>query len=288
MDTAIYAGRKWNIPCIFEEVELGLIAQSWTTSNSSLVNLRNQLNKKKVRAFGKQLVQQYDAYTVVSEKERELLTRFVDGLGQAHVVPNGVDLEYYRPGLCNPQPNSLIFNGSLTFSANFEAMNYFLRDVLPLINLQIPEVTLQITGRINGIDLSRLPINSNVRLSDFIPDIRQDVASSWVCVVPLLKGGGTRLKILEAMALGTPVVATPKAAEGLEVIPNKHLLIGENNIAFAQQVVRILQDPCLRMSLAEAGRKLVEERYGWEAIGNKFEQLVKATVQNYQSQSSHG
>ncbi len=90
------------------------------------------------------------------------------------------------------------------------------------------------------------------------------------------------------MALGTPVVATPKAAEGLEVIPDKHLLIGENNIAFAQQVFRILQDPCLRMSLAEAGRKLVEERYGWEAIGNKFEQLVKATVQNYQSQSSHG
>jgi glycosyltransferase involved in cell wall biosynthesis len=136
-------------------------------------------------------------------------------------------------------------------------------------------VELHITGSTQGVDVESLPMDAHVILTGYLPDIRSVVASAWICVVPLRVGGGTRLKILEAMALGTPVVATSKGAEGLDVTPDKNILIADEPDEFAAKTLRLLREQDLRNRLADNGRRLVEEKYGWSAIGQAFLRIVE-------------
>ena len=194
------------------------------------------------------------------------------------VVPNGVDCDHNRPGLAQPQPIRLVYNGSLTYSANYDAMRWFLAEVYPRIKAQVPGVSLTITGSTRGVDLAGLALDDTVRLTGFVDDVRIPVAEAGVCVVPIRQGGGTRLKILEAMALGTPVVATSKGAEGLDAVDGEHLLLADDPEAFARRTVELLGNPALRHDLAANARRLVEDRYDWAAIGQRFVDLVEATV----------
>ena len=199
------------------------------------------------------------------------------------VVPNGVDLDRYKGDFGAPEPGTLIFPGALTYGANFDAMAFFLHQVFPLVKARRPEVVLRITGKTNGVPVDRLPLDERVILTGHLDDVRPPVAQSWACVVPLRIGGGTRLKILEAMALGTPVVSTSKGAEGLEVVPGEHILIADEPTEFADAVLRLLDDPALRTKLAADGQRLVREQYGWEQIGKKLDQLLHQIVQSYRA-----
>ena len=176
------------------------------------------------------------------------------------------------------EPNTLVFNGSLTYHANYDAMRYFLAEVFPLIQQQEPGVSLTITGPTSGVDLSGLRLNDGVRLSGYLDDIRPLLASASACVVPIRSGGGTRLKILEAMALGTPVVSTSKGAEGLEVTPGKQILVADEPAEFAAQVICLLRAPALREQLRTRARRLVEQQYDWREIGQRFANLVEETA----------
>jgi len=190
-----------------------------------------------------------------------------------------VDLDWAVPGLAEPKADSLVFNGALTYYANADAMRFFAGEILPRIRAQRPSVMLRITGRSDGVDLTWLSADGSVALTGYLDDVRPVVAGSWACVVPLRIGGGTRLKILEAMALGTPVVATSKGAEGLDITPDQEVLIADEPAAFAAQTVCLLGDPELRQRLAANARLLVEERYGWQAIGSAFCQVVESVAE---------
>ena len=237
------------------------------------------LTWKKGLRYERGLYRQFTACTMVSERDRQAMVEAMPSYsGRVAVIPNGVDLEHYRPGLAAPSPDTLIFTGALTYSANSEAMRFFIGEILPLIRRQCPDATLAITGRNAGVDQSWLPADGSVRLTGYMEDVRPAVAAAWACVAPLRTGGGTRLKILEAMALGTPVIATSKGAEGLDVTPGHDILIADEPAALAAHVVRLLGDPGLRSRLAESGRRLVEEKYGWSEIGRRFRQLVESTA----------
>jgi polysaccharide biosynthesis protein PslH len=276
--TAIYGGRKWKIPCILDEMQLGLNNQLYTNSRSIASKARKNLYRMKLNIYTKYLLKQYDACTVASEVERKYLAQVAGQPDNIHVIPNGVDLFINQPGLNEPQPNTLIYNGALTFNANFDAMSYFLSEIFPIIQKTTPDVSLKITGRTEGVELSKLPMNDRVIFTGFLPDIRTAVSSAWVCVVPLRYGGGTRLKILEAMALGTPVIATSKAIEGLCVTPGQDILLGDTPEDFATQVIRLLKDKNLREILSKNGRKLVESNYGWNVISSRFESLIEGVM----------
>jgi glycosyltransferase involved in cell wall biosynthesis len=168
-----------------------------------------------------------------------------------------------------------VYNGALTYSANYDAMRYFLADIYPLIKQHVPEVSLTITGSLSGVELSGLALDKSVRLSGYVDDVRIPVAEASVCVVPLRQGSGTRLKILEAMALGTPVVATSKGAEGLDVTPGHNILLANDPGEFAAQVVYLLRSGSLRDQLAKHARLLVEQQYDWDQIGERFMVLVE-------------
>ncbi len=236
--------------------------------------MRKKLYLAKVRSYTKYLVNQYDACTVASETERELFSQVVDQKDRIHVIPNGVDLVYNQPGMAKPHPHTLVYNGKLTYSANYDAMSYFLRDIFPNILVRVPEATLTITGSVQGVDLSQLSVNDHVIFSGFLPDIRPAVAEAWACVVPLRQGGGTRLKILEAMALGTPVIATSKAAEGLFVTPGMNILLADTPEEFSVHTIQLLNNYQLRCDLSKNGREFVEKNYDWDTIGSSFERLI--------------
>jgi glycosyltransferase involved in cell wall biosynthesis len=172
----------------------------------------------------------------------------------------------------------LIYPGALTYHSNLDAMVYFLRESWPIIQKQRPQVRLRITGRTDGVDLARLALTDQVVMTGYLDDIRSAVAQSWICVVPLRAGGGTRLKILESLALGTPVVSTSKGAEGLNLIPGRDILVADEPADFAEAVLNVLQDPVLRETLSRNGRQAVEAKYDWRIIGQQFDDFVETAV----------
>lgn len=241
-----------------------------------LRGLRAWASWQKARRYEARLFPRFDLVTMVSEQDRDVYLANRPGFrDHLAVVPNGVDCAHNVPGLAQPQPAALVYNGALTYSANYDAMRWFLAEVYPHVRQAVPNVSLTITGSTQGVALTGLALDDTVRLTGFVPDVRLPVAGAAVCVVPIRRGGGTRLKILEAMALGTPVVATTKGAEGLNVQPGEHLVIAEDPIDFAAQAVRLLRDESERQRLAANARRLVETTYDWTQIGGRFVSLVE-------------
>lgn len=245
----------------------------------TLSHLHHWVSWQKGYNYERRWLSRFHLGTLVSSIEMSYLQRMVRANGVAiEVLPNGVDCDHNRPGLAQPQPGALVYNGSLTYSANYDAMQWFLAEIYPRIRAQQPEVTLTITGSTKGVDLVGLALGDSVQLTGFVEDVRIPVAQASVCVVPIRKGGGTRLKILEAMALGTPVVSTTKGAEGLDVTPGYDILIADEPAEFAEQITRLLRDAALREHLASNARRLMETRYDWHGIGQRFVHLVEEAV----------
>ena len=225
---------------------------------------------RKSALYEARLFPRFDLITMVSEQDAAVTRDLLRGRRPVEVSPNGVDAATFTPGLAKPQPDTLIFGGALRYEANFEAMQYFLKDVYPAIKQRRPNVTLRITGSTEQAHLDALALDDSVTLTGFVDDVRPLVANAWVSVAPILSGGGTRLKILESMALGTPVVATTKGAEGIEAVAGQHLLIADDAQSFADRTIGLLADQPQRERLARQARQLVANHYDWNAIGQRF------------------
>ncbi len=273
-DCAPYALLLKHTPRVFEEVELATIHEQFICQRNLVSRIRYGLTWWKYARYVSRLLFRFDGCTVVSEQEQELILSITRDSQPPVIVPNGVDLAINSGTFGAVQPDTLIYSGALTYDANFDAMEFFLRDVFPAVKVQRPNATLRITGGYAGVPIERLALGDGVELTGYLDDIQSAVAQSWACVVPLRVGGGTRLKILEAMALGTPVVSTSKGAEGLQVTPGKDILISDDPGDFARTLVRLFEDEGLRRKLSAAGRRLVEEKYSWEMCVRRLEQLL--------------
>jgi glycosyltransferase involved in cell wall biosynthesis len=174
-----------------------------------------------------------------------------------------------------PQPGKLVFTGSMTFSPNYQGMQWFTGRVLPQIIEAYPEVKLTITGKTDGINL---PGGKHVQLAGYIDDVRPMIASSWASIAPIFSGGGTRLKILEAFGLRTPVIATSKGAEGLDVEHEKHIIIADSEDEFVKETIRLLNDADLRQELIDNAFQLVSEEYDWKVIMPRFLSLIEESI----------
>jgi polysaccharide biosynthesis protein PslH len=231
---------------------------------------------RKSAVYEARLFPRFDLISMVSTQDADGARSLLPGQRPAvEILPNGVDCARNRPGLAAAIPGRLVFSGSLAYQANYDAMQWFLAEVYPTLHRVVPDLSLTITGSIDGVDLSKLSLDPTVQVTGYLDDVRPSVAQASVCVVPIREGGGTRLKILEAMALGTPVVATRKGAEGLDVSDGQHLMLADDPAQFIESTLRILQDPALRDAVISNGRCLVEVKYDWEAIGERFVQLIE-------------
>lgn len=271
IDMAIYRKLIRKIPALLEEVEIGVLHQNYNQSPFGLKRLRHGLTWFKHRIYLRRLLRDFSACTVVSEKEAELVRQIAPACKKLTVIPNGIDLEEALKIQRDPQPATMIYTGSFRYYANYEAMLWFVSEVFPLVRRVVPEATLTITGDSGG---KILPTVKGVILTGYVPDVRPLVAGSWLSLAPLRNGGGTRLKVLEAFALRTPVVATVKGAEGLAVKNGQHILIADDPSEFAAQVVSLFRDPALRERLTTAALSLVENKYAWPVVLPRFQQLV--------------
>jgi len=278
-DTARYLLGFENLPRVLEEVELADMRDNVTRASNSFRRFRYRPTEWKTRRFVNRLLREFDFCTVVSQQENNILRTIAPDYASVAVIPNGTDVSFYTGDFGQPQPDTLIFSGALTYSANFDAVAFFLREVLPLIRKEKPRTILRITGNTMGVPLVKLPQPEGVFFTGYLDDVRSLVAQSWACVVPIRKGGGTRLKILEAMALGTPVVSTTKGAEGLDVTHGEHILTAGDPAEFARHTLAVLNDVKLRTHLATNARRLVETTYDWKLAGAKFEALLQEVVE---------
>ena len=256
---------------IFEEVEVGVPLGRRKNSKTFLSRLRNDLTWQKHKYYLAQLLKNFPLCTVVSDEENKLLQETGIREQGMVVVPNWINLEDYTDFLTPQKQNTIIFTGSFRYKPNYEAMVWFIGKVFPAILEHFPDIQLIITG--DHLNLP-LPAQKNVLLTGYLDDIRPIIASAAVSIVPLRSGGGTRLKILEAMALRTPVVSTPKGAEGICIKDGKDILIADTPLMFAQSVITLLRDTQLRDKLVDNGFNLIREKYSTEAIAFQVNTLL--------------
>lgn len=251
--------------------------ERYQAQTTPIQRLRCWLSWLKASRYEARLFNQFDLCTMVSEQDRQTSLRLVRDLKRRiEVIPNGVDCQRNRGGFSPVSTNRLIYTGALTYQANYNAVKYFLAEVYPIVQQTVPDVTLTITGSNTGVNLSELKLDNSVSFSGYVDDVRPLVSSSQICVVPIQEGGGTRLKILEAMALGTPVISTSKGAEGLAVENNEHILIADDAASFAAGVLRLLKDADLQNRLTANARRLVEQQYDWDRIGQRYVELIES------------
>jgi glycosyltransferase involved in cell wall biosynthesis len=252
----------------------------YQAQTSAAQRWRCRISWYKARVYETRLFRRFAVCTMVSEQDRAACRDMLPWYhGCVAVVPNGVDCAHNRPGLAPVEVDQLVFSGALAYSANYTAAAYFLQEIFPMISARQPAAKLLITGSTQGVNLAGLPLSPQVQFTGCVDDIRPVIAGSSVCVVPIREGGGTRVKILEAMALGTPVVSTSKGAEGLDVRHGEHLLLADDAAAFANCTLRLMQDTALRQRLSSNARRLVEACYDWDQIGEYFTGLVEDAIE---------
>lgn len=273
LSTAPYARLVPRVPRLLEDLELAQLAEQYTNELRPRQRLRAWLTWRKHQSYVRRVLPDFSVCTVVSQTEQQLARRLAPSTTTIAVIPNGAELSPRLASWGTPEPDTLIYPGALSFDANFDAMHYFLSAIYPAVQAARPAVQLRITGKADPERRAALPAATGVEYTGFVPDVRPLVARSWCEIVPLRTGSGTRLKVLEALALGTPVISTTKGIEGLELEHERHVLIADGAEAFATATVRLLEQPALRARLAAEGRRLIAEKYDWQIIGRKFATL---------------
>ena len=191
-------------------------------------------------------------------------------------IPTGVDIEYFRrPPQVEPKAD-LVFLGAMDWMPNINGVQYFVRDILPLIRKRLPACTLAVVGRSPAGSVRALAeADPAIQVTGTVPDVRPWLWGSRVSVVPLRIGGGTRLKIYEAMASGTATVSTSIGAEGLEVQDPANIRLADSPSAFAEQCISLLQNASERQRQAAQALELVTRRFSWDAVVEEFERLLR-------------
>jgi len=264
----------WDWPCqkvIFtHNVEAVIWRRHYEVARNPLWKALSWYEWRRMKAAEQRYLRRADHVLAVSENDRNTFGGFLDP-GKLTVIQTGVDVDYFNPVPDAEQPNSLVFTGSMDWLPNEDAVVYFVREILPLIRQQVPNVSLRIVGRRPSADLQSLAARQeHVELTGWVEDVRPFLVRGAVCIVPLRIGSGTRLKIFEAMAMGKAVVSTSIGAEGLPVRSGENILLADDPGTFAQSVASLLLDATRRRGIGLAARKLVAEKYSWARIAEDF------------------
>jgi polysaccharide biosynthesis protein PslH len=237
---------------------------------------------RKMRRYEAAACQRARRTIAVSEPDRFTLSALAPG-ADIHVIPTGVDSSYFAANGWSERPASLVFSGSMDWYPNEDAVLHFIDAILPRIRREIPEVTLTVAGRNPRPRLRSAASAAGVFVTGTVDDVRPYLAEAAVAIVPLRVGGGTRLKIFEALAMGKAVVSTTVGAEGLPLVPGEHFLQADEPEAFARSVVGLLRQRARRVALGEAGRQLVHTQYSWPVVAREFEARCAEVVGSHAS-----
>jgi sugar transferase (PEP-CTERM/EpsH1 system associated) len=269
---------------VFEHnVEFLLRKRKWQQEERPLRRLVYSGEWVKTRRIEADVCRSFDHVITVSDDDRQTLEREV-GLTHSSTIPTGVDTEFFHPLPESHQPGRLVFVGSMDWDPNEDGAMWFLRDIFPRIRKAIPKASFVIVGRSPSPRLrAMVEEEPGVEVTGRVPDVRSYLAKAEVVVVPLRVGGGTRIKIPEAMAMAKAVVSTPIGAEGLPFSDGKQIRIAEQPEQFAQAVVELVNNASLRTSIACAARDEVVKHHGWEPVVARVQHILEHVIR----QSKH-
>jgi glycosyltransferase involved in cell wall biosynthesis len=232
---------------------------------------------RKLRAREADACNRANLTIAVSEDDRRRLAELAPH-GRIVSVPTGVDTAYFVQNGFQELPARLAFSGSMDWHPNEDAVLHFADAILPRIRVEVPDASLTVVGRNPSARLREVACRTGMRVTGTVDDVRPSIGEAEVYVVPLRAGGGTRLKIFEALAMGKAVVSTTVGAEGLALEAGRHFLAADEPQAFADAVIALLRDPARRQLLGNAGRRLVETQYSWNTVARTFEEHCEAVV----------
>lgn len=216
----------------------------------------------------------------VSEHDADAL-HALDNLIQPVVIPNGVDIEYFAPThdarAHDENPLSIVFTGKMDFRPNVDAATWFAQEILPAIRREFAAIQVGFVGQKPSPPVQALSALPGVTVTGWVPDTRPYISDAAVYAVPLRMGGGTRLKVLEAMAMGKAIVSTRLGAEGIDYVRDRDLIIADHPDEFARAVIGLLRDSTRRAQLGANARQLAEDKYDWHRIVPSFESLYTAS-----------
>lgn len=233
---------------------------------------------QKLVAYERRICRLAHRVVAVSEADRQALLRILPGL-PITVIPNGVDLAFYRRDAVRPQPevgpHALVFTGKMDYRPNIDAVLWFAEAVLPLILAQLPDARFYVVGQQPHARLARLAAHPAITLTGRVPDTRPYIAAASVYVAPLRIGGGTRLKVLEAMAMGQAIVSTRLGCDGFDFGAGREVCFADEPATFATAVINLCRDRRAAAALGQRARAYVEAHYGWEAIVPQLEAVYR-------------
>jgi len=236
------------------------------------------LQWKKMEQFERKAFSLFNRCIAVSERDRDNIAQWVPR-DQIDVVANGVDVDFFKPLRTPGKQHSLVFTGALDWRPNVDSMLYFLDKIWPQILHSYPDASFTVVGRNPlGILKDRVANARSVALTGTVEDVRPYIEKATAYVVPLRVGSGSRLKILEAFSMCKPVVSTSIGAEGLEVVPDRDLLIADEPESFARAIMRLFEDVSLRQKLGSSGRIVVEKQYQWKHLAKQLKNVWSRVI----------
>jgi polysaccharide biosynthesis protein PslH len=286
------------LPVIRSAASRPVILADWHNIESEILHRYSQVNPSPMRrAYAwrtanlleraeTRFLAACDVHTVTSERERgQLQDR--DSAAEIHVIPNGVDVQYFGANELDPGSprTSLLFSGSMDYSANVDAVVWFVSNIWPELNREHPALSFTIVGRDPTSEVRALAGDS-VSVTGTVPDVRPYYSGALAAVVPLRIGSGTRLKILEAMAAGIPVISTRLGAEGLDLVDGTHILLADSGSDMIAAVNRLATSPELWLRLSRSGRELVSRSYDWHALTENLYRIHCAAVERARQRAS--
>ncbi len=260
------------------EIAYDLARQFARTGGSLGRRLYAAANWRKLRREELQTYRDADGVYLCSEADKQRLFDQAPGV-RTTVIPNAADVEYYQPRPTDPQPDgrTVVYFGLLSTAPNVDGVIHFVQNIWPRIARAHPEARFKIIGGRPPLSLQRLA-GPRVELTGFVPDLRPHLAAAAVLVVPLRLGGGTRLKIVEGMAMGKAIVSTALGAEGIQAVPGRDILVEDEPVAFAEAVNRLLENPSEATEIGHSARRLAVERYSWRSAASKLERFLHEIV----------
>jgi len=247
---------------------------AWKTYYKNSTNIFYKLfskrNIKNIRIIRERNIHMFNLILSVSDRDKKFTEKVIDNSINVKVVPNGVDINYFKPKPGKEGKNkNIIFCGSMDVTMNIRAVKDFVEYVMPKVRREIPEAKLWIVGR-NPVESIFNLENDFIKVTGSVDDVRPYYEKAAVSVAPFKFGGGTKLKIAESLAMKVPVVATSIGVQGIDVVDGEHLLINDEWDEFAGSVIEVLTNEKLAGKLSENGRKLVERKYSWKKIVEDF------------------
>jgi len=287
-----------NTPKVYDSVDcISLLFEQATQQGAQLRSrLMTAIDLSRTRRYETQLLTQYDQIVITSWRDKEALDklalRYLPPQARpapVSVVTNGVDLEYFCPPKRVPNKQSsknsvpdptLVFTGKMSYHANIAAVLYFAQDILPHVWADNPNVRFQIVGKDPPEPVRQLATDERIQVTGTVADLRPYLAQATVAVCPALYAVGIQNKVLEAMAMGAPVVSTPAGCAALSTEESQEILIAEGEREFADAVLRILADPSLAEQLSVTGRRHVETHHSWDASAQRLVEIYAQAKRN--------